>query len=215
MKRSGFLRARPLTAEASMRPLPKSKRCSSKRGGCGEKYKPLRPLQKACSPLCAQRMMEHEKGIRLSKAAADDKRKTRAQLEALKTIPQLKKEAQSAFNSYIRARDRAAGIAGCICCGRPLDWGVAGGAVDAGHFRSTGSADHLRFNEDNCHAQRSDCNRYGAGRAVDYRIGLIRRIGLERVEALESNSAAIKWTREGLREIRDRYRRLARELEKQ
>ena len=86
--------------------------------------------------------------------------------------------------------------------------------MDAGHYRSTGSADHLRFDEDNCHAQRSDCNRYGAGRAVDYRIGLIGRIGLERVEALEARNDTTKWTREGLREIRDTYRAKAKELEK-
>lgn len=86
--------------------------------------------------------------------------------------------------------------------------------MDAGHYRSTGSADHLRFDEDNCHAQRSDCNRYGAGRAVDYRIGLIGRIGLQRVEALEANNTTHKWLRDELRTIRDTYRLKAKELEK-
>ena len=45
------------------------------------------------------------------------------------------------------------------------------------------------------------CNRWGAGRAVDYRIGLICRIGLASVEALESENDPTKWTIEELREI--------------
>ena len=53
----------------------------------------------------------------------------------------------------------------------------------------SGSAAHLRFDERNAHAQRKVCNRWGAGRAVDYRIGLVARIGLAAVEALESDNA--------------------------
>ena len=46
----------------------------------------------------------------------------------------------------------------------------------------------------NAHGQRKQCNRWGAGRAVDYRIGLICRIGLASVEALESENDPAKWT---------------------
>lgn len=214
LKRAGFKpRQKPLRATAPAKAdtqLLRMRKCAN----CPEKFRPFSSMVKWCSAECGAALGLKKLEKAQAKATADDKRKTRAQLEALKTIPQLKKEAQLAFNKFIRCRDRTAGISECICCGKPLDWGVAGGAVDAGHFRSTGSADHLRFSEDNAHAQRADCNRYGAGRAVDYRIGLIRRIGLERVEALESNSTAIKWTREGLRAVRDTYRAKARELEK-
>ena len=136
-------------------------------------------------------------------AAKVERAETRRRKEAIKTIPDLIKEAQREFNGYIRARDAAQP---CICCGRPLGDGPVGGAYDAGHYRSTGSASHLRFNEDNCHAQRKDCNRYGAGRAVDYRIGLIARIGAARVGALEASNQPHKWTREELIQIRDTYR---------
>lgn len=129
--------------------------------------------------------------------------------EASKTIRKLIKEAQREFNAYIRARDRDKP---CICCGLPLGTGEVGGAYDAGHYRSTGSASHLRFNEDNCHAQRKQCNRYGAGRAVDYRIGLIGRIGEEKVGALESDNNPHKWTREELVSIRDTYRAKLKEV---
>lgn len=136
-------------------------------------------------------------------AARVERAETRKRREAAKTIPVLTKEAQHAFNAYIRARDRAAGHS-CISSGRPLDW--SGNAVDAGHYRSTGAASHLRFNEDNCHAQSKHDNKFLAGNAIDYRIRLIDRIGLERVEALEADNRIHKWTHDELRRIRDHYR---------
>lgn len=217
MKRTPLKRHKPLRASQEARtsaPAIRPRRCDARKGGCGEMFTPARQMQKACGPRCASLMVEHLKARTAEKAAREDRRKTRAELEALKTIPQLKKEAQREFNRFIRARDRRAGV-DCICCGQPLEWDRLGGCVDAGHWRSTGAADHLRFDERNCHAQRSDCNRYGAGRAVEYRAGLIQRLGLSVVEDLETNNTPIKWTREGLRAIRDEYRRKANELEKQ
>ena len=127
-----------------------------------------------------------------------------------KKIPELIKEAQHAFNAYIRKRDENRP---CICCGNPLRMGGIGGGFDAGHYRSTGSASHLRFNEDNVHGQRKYCNQWGAGRAVDYRLGLINRIGLQRVEALESNNTVHKWSADELREIKERYKQKLKELQ--
>jgi hypothetical protein len=72
---------------------------------------------------------------------------------------------------------------------------------------------HLRYNEDNAHGQRKQCNRWGAGRAVDYRIGLIKRIGLERVEALESNNEVVKYTIEDLKEITKKYKAKLKEVQ--
>lgn len=144
-------------------------------------------------------------------AAKVERAETRRRKEAIKTIPDYIKEAQIAFNAFIRERDADKP---CICCGRPLGDGDVGGAFDCGHYRSTGSASHLRFNEDNAHAQRKQCNRWGAGRAVDYRIGLVARIGLEAVEALESDNTPHKWTREGLIEVRDTYRAKLKDIQK-
>lgn len=180
-------------------------------------FTPARPMQKACSPGCAHLMAQHKNARTAERAAREDRKQTRAQLEALKGIPELKREAQREFNRYIRARDRIAGHP-CISSGKPLAWeakGITGSAVDAGHYRSTGAADHLRFNEDNCHAQSVRDNRDLAGNAVAYRSGLIARIGLARVEALENDNVPIKWTRDKLKAIRDECRRKANELEKQ
>lgn len=141
-----------------------------------------------------------------------DRQKDRARRRALETIPELIKVAQREFNAFIRARDSQMP---CICCGRRLGDGEVGGAYDCGHYRSTGSAPHLRFDERNAHAQRKHCNRYGAGRAVDYRVGLIARIGREAVEALEADNRVQKWTREELIEIRQTYRTKTKELKEQ
>ena len=132
--------------------------------------------------------------------------------EALKTRSDWMKEAQQAFNEFIRERDRQAGHP-CISSGRALDW--SGNQVDAGHYRSTGAASHLRFNEDNCHAQSKHDNQYLAGNAVDYRIGLVARIGLTRVQALECDNEPRKFSIDELLEIRNTYRAKTRQLKKE
>lgn len=152
-----------------------------------------------------------EKKERIARAKVE-RAETRRRRAALETIPELIKAAQKEFNAYIRARDAAQA---CICCGKPLGEGDVGGAYDCGHYRSTGSASQLRFNEHNAHAQRKVCNRWGAGRAVDYRRGLVERLGLEVVETLESDNTPRKWTREELRSIASTYRQKLRDLQRE
>lgn len=142
-----------------------------------------------------------------------ERAETRKRKEAAKRIPDYIKETQVAFNAYIRQRDKDKP---CICCGLRLQGGAptTGGNFDCGHYRSVGSASHLRFDERNAHGQRKQCNRYGAGRAVDYRVGLIQRIGLHEVEALEANNQVHKWTADELRAIKTKYREKLKELTK-
>lgn len=177
---------------------------------CKGVFHPRNTLQRVCGPVCATR---YAKGLGKERKAKQkvERTTTRARKAALKTIPDLIKEAQREFNAFIRERDRNQP---CICCGQALGDGELGGAFDCGHYRSVGSASHLRFDERNAHAQRKRCNRYGAGRAVDYRIGLIQRIGMAAVEALESENLIHKWTREELISIRDTYKAKRKELEK-
>ena len=176
----------------------KPKRCKV----CKEEFIPSRMGQKVCGPDCASQMA---KKMREKVERAEDRRKK----EALKTRSQWMKEAQIAFNAYIRERDKNRP---CICCGRPLADSGVGGGFDCGHYRSVGSAPHLRFNEDNAHGQTKQCNRWGAGRAVDYRIGLIRRIGLEAVEVLESDQTPRHYSIEDLKEIIQTYRAKLKDL---
>ena len=170
----------------------KTKRCKC----CKQMFEPSRPMQSVCSPLCAHSYAMQAKE-KLNRKADKERR------EKLKTRRDYINEAQTAFNAYIRQRDYGKP---CICCGLALGNASVGGGFDAGHYRSVGSAPHLRFDDRNCHGQRKQCNRYGAGRAVDYRIGLIARIGLEDVEALEADNAPAKWSIDELKAIKADYR---------
>lgn len=160
-----------------------------------------------CSPPCAVEWAARKAKRDLAKLAKAERARDRATREKLKTRSDWMREAQREFNAFIRARDAGKP---CICCGEAMNWNV--NQVDAGHYRSVGSAPHLRFDERNVHAQSKQCNRWGAGRAVDYRLGLIARIGIEAVESLESDQSAQKWPIDELKEIKAVYRQRRKEL---
>jgi len=178
---------------------------------CKKKFQPERLTQIVHAECVegwalAQSQKREREQVKQAKAAAKvDRAETRRKREAMKRIPELINDAKIEFNAFIRFRDRHQP---CICCGRTesMGFGLSAHGWDCGHYRSTGSASHLRFNEDNAHRQLVVCNRHGAGRAVDYRIGLIQRVGLERVEALESDNRVHKWKADELRAIKTKYR---------
>ena len=162
---------------------------------CKTLFTPSRPIQVACSIACAVAMAR----IKREKV---EKANDRQKREQLKTRSQWMKEAQIAFNTAIRERDSGTC---CISCGTPLRLESVGGGYDCGHYRSVGSAPHLRFDERNAHGQCKKCNRYGSGMAVDYRLGLIRRVGLATVEALEADQTPRHYTIDDLKAIKAEY----------
>ena len=186
---------------------PKAKTC--KNPECADQFIPQRLGQSVCSPKCGLAIVDVNKAKARKALALIERREIKARKEKLKGRGDYMREAQQAFNEFIRWRDRLAGHA-CISSGRPLDW--AGNAVDAGHYRSVGSAPHLRFDERNCHAQSKQDNRYLSGNAVDYRIGLIARISLEGVEALEADQTPRKPSIDDLKAITAKYRALVRQM---
>lgn len=188
---------------------PKPKTC--KNPACRDSFVPQRLGQAVCSPKCALATVEVQKAKEKKSLAQAGRRDIKVRKEALKTRGDHIREAQQALNEYIRTRDQAAGHL-CISSGKPLDW--SGNAVDAGHYRSVGSAPHLRFDERNCHAQSKQDNRFLSGNAVDYRIGLIARIGQEAVDALESDQSVRKYTVEEIKAIKAEYRAKTKELKK-
>lgn len=197
MKRSAELRRTPMartTVKPKPAPQPKEGACA----WCSKPFLKLRPLQNVCRPLCAMRKARADREAKVKA----EKAQTRERRLALKRIPDLIREAQTAFNAFIRERDRDKP---CICCGHPLGANEVGGSFDCGHYRSTGSAPHLRFDERNAHGQRKHCNRYGAGRAVDYRRGLIERLGAAEVEALECDNRPRQWDRAELIALKATY----------
>lgn len=177
---------------------------------CKRDFNPMRSMQAVCGPRCA---VEHS---RLTNAKAREKsarKALRKRKEALKTKADWMKEAQAAFNAYIRARDYGKP---CISSGRMMSDSdlLTGSRTDAGHYRSVGAAAHLRFNLFNCHGQSVKDNRDLSGNAVEYRIRLIDRIGLERVEALERSNDPRTFDIEYLKRVKRIFSRRARHYKK-
>lgn len=117
--------------------------------------------------------------------------------------PDYKKLAQMAFNAYIRQRDKDLP---CISCG------VTSAKWDAGHYRTTAAAPQLRFNTWNCHKQCSVCNQHKSGNLIEYRKGLIERIGKDCVELIENNSETRRYTQEDYKRIAKIFREKLRRL---
>lgn len=108
------------------------------------------------------------------------------------------KQAQQAVNAFVRARDSSLP---CVSCGThsAAQW-------DAGHYRTTAAAPQFRFDPRQIHKQCSVCNQHKSGNIVPYRVELIKRIGIETVEAIENNHERRSYTVEELKGIRDYYR---------
>jgi hypothetical protein len=110
------------------------------------------------------------------------------------------------FNKFIRLRDKGQP---CISCNAK----AGSYTITAGHyFPSTNKS--VTFNEDNLHGQCwYNCNSSKSGNLAEYRLGLIQRIGLERIEKLELESRKTKkWTKEELKEIMLIYKQKILEL---
>lgn len=220
MKRSPIKPGKPLQRRAPLRAaapakaevkIPNARKCKV----CGDLFRPSRGLQTWCTPECGVKLAGRLVAKKEAKAKTDDKRQTRAALEALKTLKELRAEAQNAFNRFVKFRDRLAGH-GCICCGAPLDWdsGKPGGSVDAGHYMSRGSTIELAFDERNVNAQRKSCNRPGGTTRAKFAAGMAARYGQAVVDELEGPHDLPQLRHDDLRAIRDTYRAKANALEK-
>ena len=175
------------------------KRCKA----CKKGFEPGNTLQVVCSPACAIEYAKTDNGKKhRQKAVRDYTRKEKARI---KSKSDWMREAQQAFNKFIRLRDADRP---CISCGRHHQ-----GQYHAGHFRSVGSAPELRFHEQNCWRQCAPCNNHLSGNQINYRIKLIERIGLEAVERLEGPHEPKRYTIEELKVIKQVYRAKARALE--
>lgn len=185
-----------------MRPNLKERPCK----WCKTPYTPRTGLQSVCGITCA---LAQSKAKSAAVAQKEADRRHREQKLALKPRAKWLQEAQVAFNSYIRARDAGKP---CISSGVSEKERFTGGYFDAGHYRSTGAAAHLRFNTWNCHGQAKRENRELSGNVVAYRLGLIERIGLERVERLEHDQELRSFDIVYLRRVKSIFSKRARHI---
>jgi hypothetical protein len=174
---------------------------------CKESFTPYNSLAVACSPKCALEVAVQKKNKK-------QKKELLAFRQADKNIPKLRAEAQKAVNAYIRLRDFDLP---CISCGEISGEGdyLKGSKYDAGHYRARGGlGKHLAYNCFNIHKQCVYCNRSLSGNIVEYRKGLIERIGIERVERLESDNGYRKFDRVYLERIKKIFNKRVRHLKK-
>lgn len=179
---------------------------------CKDVFTPSRSMQKVCGPLCAAGWAKAVAEKKAARANRDERKSLREAKVKLKTRGEWIREAQAVVNKVARLRDILAGH-GCISCGSRPDVRF-GGAMDAGHYRSVGSAPHARFYLPNIRLQCKRCNRDLGGSVVNYRKGLVERIGINRVEEIESMQWTAKWSVEYLQRLKKVMNKKARRLER-
>ena len=173
----------------------KMKKCKA----CGNKFALFNSLAQVCSIDCA---IQYAKDNKVQERVR--RKLTQIAKERIKTRSEHLRKAQTAFNAFIRERDKNEP---CISCGRHHD-----GQYHAGHYRSVGACPELRFCELNVHKQCSACNNHKSGNIVEYRINLVKKIGVEQVEWLEGSHEPKKYTIEQIKEIRAEYQLKLKEL---
>lgn len=160
---------------------------------CKEKFEPIRFNQKYCLK---------DECVRVFVQVVKEKtwKQTKAKMKNdIKTNSDWMKEAQKVFNQYIRLRDKNQT---CISCGSKL-----GSKYDAGHFYSMGGHKAVTFDEDNVHAQCVACNQFKSGNLINYREGLIKRIGEAKLNDLNQRANQTrKYSNDELQELIKTYK---------
>jgi Bacteriophage Lambda NinG protein. len=184
----------------------RTRKCKS----CREPFTPSRPLQSACGVQCAIALTSAAKEKARKAKEARERKESREAKVKLKTRSQYMREAQIAWNRYVRARDFGKE---CASCGaRPAQ--KLGGTMDCSHYRSVGSSPHLRFHLHNAAAACVRCNRNLSGNIVELRKGLIARIGEAKVLAVECDQSVRKFTIDYLTRIKSIFTKKANRLER-
>lgn len=167
---------------------------------CGAKFTPMQLGQKVCGWQCGLAIAKEPANQQVARKAIAqrDRREIQVRKEKLKSRGDYVREAQQAFNAWVRLRDADQP---CISCGRHHQ-----GKYDAGHYRTTAACPELRFDPLNVHKQCSPCNTQLSGNIVEYRLELIRRIGQERVDWIEGPHEAKRYTIDDLKAIKAEYR---------
>lgn len=192
-----------MIAQSTKPKRPKKCRVST----CRASFVPAQSFQTWCSPDCAVVILRQRQDKQRKSIAQRERREIKARKEKLKSRADHLKDAQTAFNAWIRERDAGQP---CISCGTTADVQYC-----AGHYRTTAAAPELRFEPLNVHLQcNRNCNMGKSGNLLGYRPRLIEKIGIAAVEWLEGPHEPKKYTIEELKALTAHYRKLTRELKR-
>jgi hypothetical protein len=175
---------------------------------CGAAYEKRSAWHVACSTACSIAVVDAKKAKKKAALERDDRRETRAKLEAIKPRAKWFAEAQAVVNRYVRLRD--AGL-GCVSCDLRATWF---GQWHASHFRSVGAASAVRFNLWNIHKACSPCNAHKGGNLIEYRPRLIAKIGAEKVDWLMTQNQRADYSIEYLKRLKAVFNKKAKRLER-
>lgn len=199
LKAAAFARTERI--ESAKEPKQRTRKCAV--AACRKPFPPRSMTHKTCSPECAQEY------VRIEKARTDRKERQEGLRKLMRKADHVA-ECQKAFNAWVRFRDRNEP---CIDCGKFGGAGaLTGGKWDAGHFLSRGSHPNLRFDERNVFKQLKSCNRPGGTTAASFRAGVVARIGLTAVEALEADNEPRHYTVDQLIAMTAHYKKKLKEL---
>lgn len=158
--------------------------------------------QQWCTPECAIELIKLNNQKKAKQKQKEENKTDKAIKQKLKSYSQKLADAKKVFQKWIRERDEHHP---CISCGSPTSnpyW-------DAGHFKKAELYRGVIFNENNVHKQCRKCNFYMDGNELNYRVGLIKKIGIEQVEELEQfaeQTKIYKYTDDELQLIKIKYK---------
>lgn len=166
---------------------------------CKKQFTQFNSLNRVCSIFCAIELGKL-KPAKVNYKRVNSEIKSEAK-NKLKTQAQLRNPIKLHFQKWCRIRDEKEP---CISCGTTkAKW-------DGGHYLKAEIYSGVIFDERNVNKQCSYCNQYLDGNTAAYRQGLIVKIGVKEVEALEqlaNETRTKKWTIEELQEIKNKYKK--------
>ena len=172
----------------------KLKKCKTK--GCTNEFIQYNSL----TSLCVACAIEKSKKIVAKKYKSEEKERKKKYRENTKTYTKKVNDVKKVFQAWIRKRDEDE-----ICISCPSNYSEP---WDGGHYKEANKYKGVIFNEINVNKQCRQCNFHLHGNVSEYRIGLIKKYGIEKVEYLEQlaiETKSKKYSDEELNEIKLKY----------
>jgi hypothetical protein len=174
---------------------------------CKAKFTPFKTTQRVCSTKCALIFVGKDSKKKVKKQEKENRKEKRKYIEDNKSIKQLIAEAKKPYQKWIRFRDANQP---CISCGS-----TTADIWDGGHFYKAELYTGMIFNENNVHKQCRKCNSFLGGNENNYRLGLIKRYGMDYVlelDAMAITARMYKFTKDEVRELKAKYLNKLKEL---
>lgn len=179
---------------------------------CRERTEKLgKLLHDHCMDAWIAKQLAKQQAARAAKqraAAKVERAQDRKRRETLKSRTNWEQECKAIAQKIARLRDR---FDGCISCHIGPDYG---GKWHGSHYRPAGSNAAVELHLWNIHKSCAQCNLFKGGNLGPYRIKLVAKIGLDRVEWLESQTQPVKRSIEYLKRYKAVMGKKLKRLEK-